>query len=281
MKTRLRARWRSTDSYIKIGLAATFLFLLFVVAASFGTATNDAGKAVVRWRAFMNSLPNEMGDALAGTFSGLAFLWIIVTVLIQGKELRLQRKELSMTRSELSGQREASQEMAKTMKAQALTMETQLGLLAAEREARSYVDAGKLLDQCELTFKRSIKLLSTLNTKNPMHWSGHSSSPEYLLYFRNSEVFEERFAGDLDGILSELKSRLQDLRRNNAAGMMVNQPTDQSPIVNALDVIEGTFKLEPKLAPWDQARLHRLELLDWQATLTAVKDEASLWGAAS
>ncbi len=47
-----------------------------------------------------------MGDTFAGVFSALAFIWIIVTVFIQ-------QKELSFTRAELAGQREAlSQEAA-------------------------------------------------------------------------------------------------------------------------------------------------------------------------
>ena len=45
---------------------------------------------------------NELGDLLAGMFAPLAFLWMVITILIQGKELRLQREELSMQRQELA-----------------------------------------------------------------------------------------------------------------------------------------------------------------------------------
>ncbi|MDW7746682.1 hypothetical protein [Halomonas sp.] len=41
------------------------------------------------------SLPlNEMGDALGGFAGVLAFLWIIVTVLMQNKDLKLQYEEI-------------------------------------------------------------------------------------------------------------------------------------------------------------------------------------------
>lgn len=45
---------------------------------------------------------NELGDLLAGAFAPLAFMWMVITILMQGKELRLQREELSMQRAELA-----------------------------------------------------------------------------------------------------------------------------------------------------------------------------------
>ncbi|MFY0647236.1 hypothetical protein [Sulfitobacter geojensis] len=46
----------------------------------------------------MTSPPNEKGDTLAGLAGSLAFLWIIITVLLQGKELSLQRDEIEKMR---------------------------------------------------------------------------------------------------------------------------------------------------------------------------------------
>jgi hypothetical protein len=43
---------------------------------------------------FLNSSPNEIGDTLAGFAGTLAFVWIIVTVAIQSKELSQQRKQI-------------------------------------------------------------------------------------------------------------------------------------------------------------------------------------------
>ena len=50
--------------------------------------------------------PNEWGDFLAGTFTPVAFLWLIVGYYQQGEELRLQRKELALQRAEFELQRE-------------------------------------------------------------------------------------------------------------------------------------------------------------------------------
>jgi len=50
---------------------------------------------------FLLSPPNEIGDTLAGIAGALAFLWIIITVLLQSQELRAQRQELKAQRQEL------------------------------------------------------------------------------------------------------------------------------------------------------------------------------------
>lgn len=44
---------------------------------------------------------NELGDFLAGAFAPVAFLWLIVAVYIQSRELAAQRAELSLTREEM------------------------------------------------------------------------------------------------------------------------------------------------------------------------------------
>jgi hypothetical protein len=44
---------------------------------------------------------NEIGDALAGAFAPLAFLWLMTAVFLQSSELRAQRHELQFTREEM------------------------------------------------------------------------------------------------------------------------------------------------------------------------------------
>ncbi len=56
--------------------------------------------------------------AVNSLFSGLAFAGLIVTLLYQKEELKLQREELTQTREELKGQREEFEEQNKTMKRQ-------------------------------------------------------------------------------------------------------------------------------------------------------------------
>lgn len=51
---------------------------------------------------------NELGDFLAGVFSPLAFLWLIVGYFLQARELNLTRKELSSQTKALIAQSEAA-----------------------------------------------------------------------------------------------------------------------------------------------------------------------------
>lgn len=82
---------------------------------------------------FWESDPNEIGDTLAGLFSALAFVWIIVTVFLQSFELRAQRKEFRE-------QREATQDMARAMDAQKR-------LLEAEKLQRQEDRTGRVLNR--------------------------------------------------------------------------------------------------------------------------------------
>lgn len=60
----------------------------------------------------------DMFGAVNSLFSGLAFAGLIVTLLYQKEELKLQREELAQTREELKGQRAEFEEQNKTMKRQ-------------------------------------------------------------------------------------------------------------------------------------------------------------------
>ena len=60
----------------------------------------------------------DMFGAVNALFSGLAFAGLIVTLLYQKEELKLQREELAQTREELKGQRTEFEEQNKTMKRQ-------------------------------------------------------------------------------------------------------------------------------------------------------------------
>ena len=115
---RLRARWRAINGYFRFGFLMSGFVLTLVAILALGTVKAPGQPAIPRWQAFWNASPNEIGDTIAGLAGTLAFLWIIVTVMIQGSELRLQRRELAMTRRELKAQREASEKMATAQAAQ-------------------------------------------------------------------------------------------------------------------------------------------------------------------
>lgn len=48
----------------------------------------------VNWAAFLSLKLNELGDFLAGTFGPVAFLWLVLGFIQQGRQLNLQAEEL-------------------------------------------------------------------------------------------------------------------------------------------------------------------------------------------
>ena len=96
-----RVCWRNVDGLVKFGLAGTFGILALALAFSLGdTCGVYWWSCETRLLAFWYAPANEVGDTLAGIAGSLAFLWIIVTVMLQGKELAAQRNELKLTRKE-------------------------------------------------------------------------------------------------------------------------------------------------------------------------------------
>ncbi|WP_291736521.1 hypothetical protein [Leisingera sp. F5] len=132
LKVYPRYRFTRYDVLVQRGIVATSLFLSVVLFLSLlptcqGT---DCQRRIV---AFWYSPPNEIGDSLAGAAGALAFFWIIVTVMMQSKELSQQRLELRLARKE-------SEKMAAQ-----LTAQTQL--FAYEEQRRKAVEAENLLHE--------------------------------------------------------------------------------------------------------------------------------------
>lgn len=122
--------WRRNNP-VAYGVAISSIILLGYLIIGFrqqciGTVCET------NFQIFWESDPNEIGDTLAGLFSALAFVWIIVTVFLQSIELREQRKEIRQ-------QREASQDMARAM-------ESQLDMLSEERAMRAELGTAKTFE---------------------------------------------------------------------------------------------------------------------------------------
>lgn len=103
------------------GTLITFAFfsILFLLGtSSICETTNGTEVCQNKFKIFLNSPPNEIGDTLAGIAGALAFLWIIVTVLLQSQELKAQRNELALQRNELELNRLESEKTAKALSQQ-------------------------------------------------------------------------------------------------------------------------------------------------------------------
>ncbi|WP_371225768.1 hypothetical protein [Roseovarius sp. 2305UL8-3] len=132
---------------------------------------------------FWESDPNEIGDTLAGLFSALAFVWIIVTVFLQNHELKEQRKEFR-------AQREATQDMARALAAQAVIFED-------EQSQRAQVRASELLEQKLVRFRVVAGYLFDFARKFPFQElaetaiSTDSDGPEHELSIDVQNILHE------------------------------------------------------------------------------------------
>lgn len=99
-----------SNLWMSLGIAGLVIFAIWILSW-----------LIIDYSIVDLSARGTFGDkfgAVNALFSGLAFAGLIVTLLYQKEELKLQRAELSETRNELNAQRLEFQEQNKTMKRQ-------------------------------------------------------------------------------------------------------------------------------------------------------------------
>lgn len=134
-----------------IGYILTVVFLVFWVAVAFSSSDQN-GHCQIKFCEFWKSPTNEIGDTFAGLFGSLAFVWIIVTVLLQGRELVAQREELKLARAESKRTADALSEPVTVLKDE----QKQRDELRAENEFQA------LIKNWNMHFSRLKSLLWTL-----------------------------------------------------------------------------------------------------------------------
>jgi hypothetical protein len=208
------------NGYFRFGFIASILLLSFAAWLAFGNVETKTG-VKPRWTVFLTASPNEIGDTLAGIAGALAFLWIIVTVMIQSSELRLQRRELAMTRKELHAQRAASEKMAKAQEAQVAALEAQTELLKHERRLRNEESAQELLEELFRSLAPLINQLSAGSILYKRRSIEGSYEPIKESFFSGSsyqeslgaeavELYIKNTIAYIDGIYSQIGSRYSE-----------------------------------------------------------------------
>lgn len=115
-----RLRW--------IGIALSISYLA-AMAAWLVLASKPAGEA--RWDEFTGLALNSIGDFLAGIFSPLAFLWLVLGFFQQGEELRQNTEALKLQAEELKHSVEQQRQLVDVARAE---LEASLRHIDAERE---------------------------------------------------------------------------------------------------------------------------------------------------
>lgn len=136
----VKSNWRKTDDPMALGRAWSKAFVaLLVLLAIVPYSSGGAGWELKIWT-LIKSRPNEIGDTLAGIAGTLAFLWIIVTVQLQSRELKAQREELELAREEY-------RRMANAQNEQVAILQKQSEVYVGERERLKFANEREMLNQ--------------------------------------------------------------------------------------------------------------------------------------
>lgn len=228
------------------------------------------GACTSKFEQFVKLKPSEMGDALAGFFSALAFIWIIVTVFIQSRELREQRKEFTQ-------QREATQNMAKAMA-------TQAAIFQNEQRQRDENRAEELLNErlrsLVVTMSETGSRGLVWNFSNAEIDDEYGSTGEIISYTigdRNDENL------DIDEALLVLLRRLTGMRESlldiQCQSIDWRLPARSGVLPDLVQRVQSVIDMKGSLSPHQQERLNRMRLQKVINYLQELDQTPELWTA--
>lgn len=259
------------------------VFVLAVVMG-FGPIC-DNGTCQSKFAAFWSAPPNEIGDTLAGFAGALAFVWIIVTVLLQSAELRAQREELKLTRAEMEAQRKATEELAQNSKVQADIFEKE----QKQREQEVYRD---IVEQklVGVWYRMTTMPLSFVS------WLIPESCFEDLDFEEFAHLFKLPETDDINRLEkpespaerdSQLRLQAYHLREliNKLDDCATLLPKDQLPekpseFGDLLVEIRMVIELEKFLSEAQRERLRNIQLNETFIELQKVSERSELWSSA-
>jgi hypothetical protein len=148
---------------------------------------------------------NDWGDFWAGTFSPLAFIWLVVAVFLQSMELREQRQELALTRLEFKENRAVAQAQAEESHRQAeyIGKQTDLLQLQEQRYREREVDAN---------FDAAIEALAATLSNYDHIWEFSTTHRDVSIYFRLDDYKKDSDRRIVTAAGQELRAALRKLR---------------------------------------------------------------------
>lgn len=270
----VKSNWRNTDDPMSLGLAWSKAFVAFVVLLAVLPNSADDGWEFRLWT-FITSPPNEIGDTLAGIAGALAFLWIIVTVQLQSKELKAQREELELARGEYAKMAEAQGEQVKLMTAQA-------EIFKKEQQQREEARAEQLLNEKLRSFivglvESPSKGLCWVFSSDTIHdeFGGFGDIHNVSLSsdkYENQTVDEATI--DFRRRLPHIRESLWDLLHQSADYRLPDRAED---IQNLAHDLESILAMEQNLSAPQKERLSRLRIPEIVDQLQRLDATPELW----
>ena len=250
-----------------------FLFTLGLAAIVLVLTTQIGSDDLFRYQEFSKLPSNAVGDTLAGIFAPLAFIWIVVTVFLQGQELSEQRKELSLTREELRLAREAQEKQLAVMEAQASIFEDEKLRRDQEEEKRTFDLKLQYLARDLLPLagtlshvEESSSLFDQQKNYRPVNIATSPSDSS------NIDIVVRHFADQINGEAALLMKAPSSLRKIVALDGISNEGL-QIIRRRAESVMEG----ESKLSERERLRFDEIRLSELSQGLAYLCDRNDLW----
>ncbi|MDO6521957.1 hypothetical protein Q4578_10175 [Shimia thalassica] len=262
-------RFKEVDPHIKVGVWSTVAVLMVVFLVSgfehCSLPDNCSNKVV----GLLKAPANEVGDALAGIAGALAFLWIIVTVMMQSKELASQREELRLTRRE-------SKKMAAALEAQAEIFRDEQRQRKEDR-LRAFIDEQLKLVVDKMHFYRKSAIVRLRMIGQDVEIVEGFVEKKGANLYRINLFGKEKLEGDADESLqlysmnvSPILFLLDDLPDDYVE---VYTPRNKLRVAEVISELEKIEEVIPELDASQLSRLNRIRfariLKTWRTFYTA------------
>jgi hypothetical protein len=238
------------------GLLVTIL--IGVIAVLLATSTScypailDGPICETKWQQFLSSTPNEIGDSLAGFSGSLAFVWIIVTVMMQKRELSLQRLEIRKMISEGKQQNAHLEE-----------------LVDAQEKVEVDNQISSLVKILENQLREAAFLCWNVRT------GPNGGSPHIYFIHKDSLPKDESIFVDFHRRLNSAKASLAGLEKNQAH---IVAPEKNQNWKICLETINSVLVLASRASEGQQNWLrHTIQLPSLMETMTEIYDNDSNW----
>lgn len=200
---------------------------------------------------------NEWGDFVAGASAPLAFLWLVVAVFVQAKELAAQRSELHLTRIEFRRNRKLMALQADETRKQAKFIGTQTEILTrqAEIEEAALLEAS-LEDNLE---ELSAFVSQRLSNRSVIHGTRVNGQPGPAFFNLNGH--------DRDSWILALFRYFYGMRDQGLEAPYRVPPGSVSEIARVYDLCAHLENIAEALGSRAKNKLQRLRIYDIKAFL--------------
>lgn len=195
---------------------------------------------------------NEWGDFVAGVSAPLAFLWLVVAVFIQSRELSEQRAELRLTRREFELNRDV-------MKAQANDARQQAAFIGKQTEIMTKDAEDALRRTKEADLETTISELSSLIRQHLFNRPiiigiGHMGKP--------GKAYFEETAGDKEGWILHFTEFMHNFANSGLGEPYYVHPDQADNVSKVYKMALSTLNQAKELGSHSLHRIERIRVQD-------------------